>query len=446
MLVAVAVFAVPAAAHSGALRSATREPLVIPTWLFLSTGGGVVGASFLLSSFVTDRTFIERLHDRGYAAPSPGRALVALTRFVGVASLIAILALGFFGPEQPFRNLAILIVWVGWWGGYIASTYLVANTWPALNPFRTIAEFLPTLGLDYPERFGAWPSVAGLLALVWVEVVSPLADDPRLLAAVVLAYGIITVSGAVAFGADRWFASVDPVARAVALYGRVAPIGRTGEGFRLRLPGAALQDVRLGSRDEAAFVVGVLFVTTYDGFVGTGLWADFVRWIVGYGAPPLLVYLAAYLVGFGVFYGGYLWAARVARRSGDTFLTTGFLARRFAPSLLAIAAGYHIAHNLSTFLLLLPAFASALVAPLSPPQNPPVLAGLPGWFGGLELAFVLAGHLLAVWVAHATAYGLFPDRLQAIRSQYGITVVMIAYTMISLWIVSEPYVTPPFLS
>jgi hypothetical protein len=86
-----------------------------------------------------------------------------------------------------------------------------------------------------------------------------------------------------------------------------------------------------------------------------------------------------------------------------------------------------------------------LLSPVDPLQNPPILAGLPGWFGGLELAFVLLGHLLAIWVAHATAYELFPGRLQAIRSQYPFVLVMVAYTMISLWIVSQPAIEVPYL-
>jgi hypothetical protein len=63
----------------------------------------------------------------------------------------------------------------------------------------------------------------------------------------------------------------------------------------------------------------------------------------------------------------------------------------------------------------------------------------------LAVAFVLLGHLLAVWVAHASAYDVFPGRLQAVRSQYPFVVVMVLYTMTSLWIVSAPSATPPFV-
>jgi len=437
-----------AVAHSGTLRGATRESLSIPTWLFLATGGGAVGASFLLASFATDRAFVRSLHEWGRSL-DPGaarRVARGLGRLVGLVGLAAVLVVGLAVPAEGVRNLAILLVWVGWWGAFVASTYLLGNAWPAVNPFRTLAAALPTLDRPYPERLGAWPAVAGLLALVWIEVVSPLADDPRLLGGVVAGYGLLTVAGAVVFGPATWFTRADPVARALALYGAVAPVNRAEDGLRVRLPGAALRDLRLGHEPGAvAFVVGVLFVTTYDGFVATDLWAGAVRAAVGAGVPPLVAYGAAYLVGFALSYAVFRAAARSARRTANTYLTGREMARRFAPPLLAIAAGYHLAHNVGAVLTLAPALAVVAVAPLSPPLNPPTLVALPGWIGGVEIASVLLGHLLAVWVAHAVAFDLFPGRLQAIRSQYGVTAAMVLYTMTSLWIVSRPYAAPPFL-
>jgi len=435
-----------AAAHTGGLSGATRDPLAVPTWLFLLTGGGVVGVSFLLASFVTDRRLVAAVHDWGRRLPSPGRALRILARVVAVGLLALTVAVGYLGPATGVRNLAVLVVWVAWWGGYVASTYLFGNTWPALSPFRAVAESLPSLDRPYPDRLGAWPSVAGLLLLVWVEVVTPLADDPRLLATVLVIYTTVTLAGTVVVGVDDWFDNVDPLAHAFRLYGRLAPVGGDDGRLHLRLPGGALPDTALRGRDDVAFVVTLLFVTTYDGFVATGLWASVVRAVAGAGVPPLAVYFGAYLGGAGLFYLAYRVASRVGRRRAETYLSTDYLARRFAPALLPIAAGYHLAHNLGSVFVLAPTLAAVGAAPLSPPASPPQLAGLPSWFGGLELAFVLLGHLLAVWVAHATAYDLFPSRLQAVRSQYGVTAVMVGYTMLSLWIVAEPYVTPPFIA
>jgi hypothetical protein len=431
-------------AHGGGLRAASGS-LSVPTWLFLLTGGGVVGASFLLASFVTDRALIRAVHRWRRVTSSPLDSAVTLTRILSVVALLGVVAIGFLGPREMFRNAAILTVWVAWWAGYVASVYLLGNSWPALNPWRALAEWLPTLDVAYPEELGAWPSVAALLALVWLEVVSPLADDPRLLAWVVVAYSVVTLAGALVFGPDQWFESADPIARLFRYYSKVAPIQRGEKGLELRPPGAALTDADLADgRDEVAFVVAILWVTTYDGFVGTPLWVDAATWLVGMGVPAIALYPAAMLAGYGLFLGAYWLASRYSRQTADTYLTAEAIARRFAPSLLPIAAGYHLAHFLGLFVSLSPALVAALTNPLNPPINPSVVV-LPGWFGGLAVAFVLLGHLLAVWVAHASAYEVFPGRLQAVRSQYPFVVVMVLYTMTSLWIVSAPSAAPPFV-
>ncbi|MFC7096600.1 hypothetical protein [Halobaculum marinum] len=434
-----------AAAHAGGIRSAARETVTVPTWLFLATGGAVVGASFLLASAVTDRTYIRRIDTWGRSLPALGPLVRLVARGVGLAALAVTVAAGLFGPPDPLRNAAVLIVWVGWWGLFALSAYLVGNAWPAVDPFRAVAGAAPSLDREYPARLGSWPAVVGLLALVYLEVVTPLADDPFLLTLLVLGYLAISVAGSVVFGVDDWFGNADPVSRLLAAYGRVAPVARTADGLRLRLPGMGLTEAGwVDGRDDVGFVVAVVFVTTYDGFVGTALWADLAGPLVGVGVPALVVYLLAMLAGYGLFLGLYLAAARTARRTADTYVAPAELARRFAPSLLAIAAGYHLAHNLATALSLSPALATVLTAPLSPPAPVPVLV-VPGWVGAVGVAAVLGGHLLAVWVAHATAYDLFPDRLQAIRSQYGVTVAMVAYTMASLWIISRPGGAPPFV-
>lgn len=441
----------PALAHSGGLRATGRGTVSAPAWLFLLTGGAAVGVSFLLASFVTDRSLVDAVHGWSRALSLPTRPLWLLARTTGLLALVTVLYTGWFGPSRPLGSPAVLLVWVAWWGGVVAVAYLVGDAWPALDPFRTLAAggryATDRVGLDacpLPERLGAWPSVVGLLTLVWVELTGPLADDPGLLATVVAGYGLVAVAGGTVFG-EPWFERVDPVSRLLAAYGRVAPVARGPDGLRLRLPATSLSEPVEGGLGEAAFVVCVLYVTTYDGLVATGPWARAVETVVGWGLSPVSVYAGSYLGGFALAFGVYLLAALAARRFAATYRSPGSLALRFAPPLLAIAAGYHLAHNAGTVLALAPALVTALGSPLAPVAAPPRLL-LPGWFQGVEVAAVLAGHVLAVWVAHAAAYDAFPDRLQAVRSQYGVTAAMVGFTVLSLWIVSEPYVAPPFLA
>ncbi|MWG35925.1 hypothetical protein GQS65_15775 [Halomarina oriensis] len=466
-----------ASAHAGSLGSVT--PVSVPSWLFALTGGAVVVASFLFTSLLTDRDLIRAVNERGPTVQAPralalGRRLLAA---VGVVGLLAVVVVGLFVPAPPVANLAVLLVWVAWWAGYTTTVYLVGNTWPALNPFRTLAGSLPTLDRPLPARLATWPSVVGLLALVWLEVVSPLADAPRLLAGVAVGYTLLTLAGAVVFGSRTWFERVDPVSRVFRFYGALAPVQRVREGFVVGLPGAGLlthggTEGVVGRRrspdgpvradggvastaahrgrslvsggDDVAFVVALLWTTTFDGFVSTQVWADLAGPAVEWGAPPLAVYLAALVGGFGLFFGGYRLASALARRSAGSYVTSVELERRFAVALLPIAAGYHLAHFAGYFLTFSPALAAVLAAPLSPPANP-LLVVLPDWFGAIQLSFVVLGHLLGVWVAHSVAFETFTGRLQPLRSQYPYVVVMAAYTMTSMWLLMQPYTAPPFL-
>src|SRR5262249_30065369 len=53
---------------------------------------------------------------------------------------------------------------------------------------------------------------------------------------------------------------------------------------------------------------------------------------------------------------------------------------------------------------------------------------------------VVLGHMFAVYLAHATATWIFGDARPAVRSQYPMLLLMVGYTMISLWILAQPVV------
>jgi hypothetical protein len=349
------------------------------------------------------------------------------------------------------------------------ATYAVGNAWPALNPFRTLTGPLPTGLVEYPDRLGRWPAVAGLLLLIWLETTTPVTTDPRLLGVAVAGYGVVTVAGALLVGRDAWFHNGDPVSVFLRFYGRVAPFRWTDGRLRASIPAmrlvsgpAELVDQRADAGeshaagdgdtdgrlvtglDDVAFAVALVWELTFSGFVTTEQGAAAIRTVAGIGLPPLLVYGLLFLGGFGVFYGAFRLAARVAVSRILTARPPRELTVAFAPSLVAIAAGYHLAHYFAFFLSLAPSLADVLASPLSAPTNPVVLT-LPGWVSALNIAFVLVGHLVAIWVAHSTAYRLFPSRLQAIRSQYPFVFVMVGYTAVSLWLISLPTTTPAFL-
>lgn len=427
--------------------SGSGGDVTVPTWLYLATGGGVIGAMALLSMLVTDRTVIEGYHERAVGLPADALsgAGSALLGIVGIAGLAFVVSVGVAGPSTGLVSGAVLLTFVGARAALTMGAYAVGNPWPAMNPWRRLAAALPNLGRSYPEQAGHWPAVAALLALIWLEVVAPLSSSPRALTGAVAGYSLLTIAGGVVFPTDAWFRRADPLSVWFRCYGSVAPIQRTGNGLALRAPGARLgDDDVLTDLSGVAFAVLLVWELTYSGFIVTPPGARVVEAAVGLGLPAELVYLLVLVGGFALFWRVYWAAAGLTRRHAGTYLSRRYLAIRFGPALLAIAAGYHFAHYAGFAIQLWPAFLDSLAMPLSPPANPTRYA-LPGWFGYVEIAGILLGHVLAVWVAHTVSFELFPGKLQAIRSEYPFVAVMVLFTVASLWLVSMPEAGAPYV-
>ncbi|MEF8801363.1 MAG: hypothetical protein V5A38_11935 [Halolamina sp.] len=454
LVFAITVFGRPALAHGGP--GIQSQPVDTPIWLFLLTGGGVIAVSFLLTSFVTDRGVLDAYHERRLSVP--GGAVIRdwgtyIAAILGVAGLAAVLVIGVFGPPDPGRNLAVLLVWAVWWAGFTISTYLIGNAWPAIDPFARLTDLLPERGgVDLPAWVGRWPAVAGLLLLVWLEVVSNVASDPIQLATVVGLYAVASLVGSAILGSKTWRRQIDPISNVFRLYGKIAPVQRSEDGLVLAAPGAGLANLddpdepTAGTtlQSEVGFVIALLWVTSYDGFVATPGWEALAGPVVRAGLPAELTYFGALLLGYGLFLAAYWWASKLVRRAGRTFRSRVAIGAAFAPSLVPIAAGYHLGHYLPYFLRLAPSSAVVAASPLSPPLGPPVLV-LPGWVASIGPIAVLAGHVLAVWVAHSRAFELFTGKLQPIRSQYPYVLVMVLYTMTGLWLLAQPTIDAPFL-
>jgi len=60
------------------------------------------------------------------------------------------------------------------------------------------------------------------------------------------------------------------------------------------------------------------------------------------------------------------------------------------------------------------------------------------WYGAVFL--IVTGHVIAVVLAHVAALRLFGSARAAAASQVPMVALMVAYTMLSLWILAQPIV------
>ena len=201
------------------------------------------------------------------------------------------------------------------------------------------------------------------------------------------------------------------------------------------------------------FVLLLLSTVTFDGFTATPAWARLegalYAALTPLGESRLTVIDTRGLLLFPLlFLLVYLAFARWMARMGDDQLPAATVARLFVLSLVPIAIAYHLAHYF-TYLLIQGQLLIRLASdPLGYGWNlfgtaryrPDI--GVVGaravWY--TAVVAIVIGHVLAVYVAHVVALREFRDRRAALRSQLPMLVLMVGYTVVSLWIIAQPIV------
>ena len=213
------------------------------------------------------------------------------------------------------------------------------------------------------------------------------------------------------------------------------------------------------------FVLLLLSTVTFDGFKETPLWTELLQWaalepalyplrlaVDGFGFDFLAVLstimLLLFPLGFFVVYMVFSKFAKTASGSERPLLD---IAGLFVLSLVPIAVAYHLTHYLAYLLisgqLIIPlvsdpfGFGWNLFGTAENKMDIGIIGARFVWY--TAVVTIVTGHVLAVGVAHIVALKTFGTTRAALRSQYPFLVLMIGYTVTSLWILSQPIVENP---
>lgn len=429
-------------------------PLPLPL-LFAGAGATVALTALWLS--VTDRTAasVRRRRPVLTVSESAAHRLCHGIRGLFFAGVVAALFLGFVGRRVAAENFATVFTWPVWFRGVALLAIAFGNPWGVLSPWRTVyrglvrveGRELAVLG-EYPSTVGRWPAVAGFVLLFGVvENLTVVPRSPRLTTALLGVYALGMIGGATLFG-RTWLRRADPLGVFYGLFGRVSTVdvSRTDEGgyaVALRPPWQGCLEPVDGV-PLVLFVVAAVYTVSFDGFTNTQLFQTVlfaVRDTLGTGPGTSVLLYGTGLVGFVLAYGATSWTVERLGEGTDREWTA--TARGFAPTVLPIAAAYEVAHN---YPYVIRNLGQLLVVSIQWTGIRIESFSLLGWlslpvFWGSQVVLIVLGHVVAVVAAHYVAIERYDTASAARRGHVPLVVLMVGYTVLSLWIISQPVVS-----
>jgi len=429
-------------------------------------------------------------------------SILLLIRLLSVSILVTILVSGFFGSSNPYQNISPVLVWVIWWVGIVFICALVGDLWALINPFLMLFVWIQRftikafqvhrfgLNIPYPESFSMWPAVLGLIGFFWAELLWGGGSEPFSLAIIVTLYGICTLLGMYIFSPNTWLQHADPFTLVFSIFSRFSPLEiRVKRNHRssncnlqicrfsiedcvngpmcithahpkqielnLRIPAVGLLEVERVPLSMMVFVLILLSSVTFDGFLETPFWFGILDRtldgeIIAVGHIAFILFPTIFCLAYLSVCWLMLRAAILAAGGLDKLAIKhpSDIACSFVLTLVPIAIAYHLAHYLS-FLLITGQYVVPLISdPLGLGWNLfntadynvniGVLDAKTAWY--IAVATVVFGHVFSVYIAHIAAKRIFHDKRVVFWGQIPMIILMVIYTMLSLWILAQPMV------
>ncbi|MDQ6649763.1 MAG: hypothetical protein M3Z02_06565 [Actinomycetota bacterium] len=440
-----------------------RYELPIPLLLFVLGGAGVVLLSFVL---VLPRAVAARNEEAPPPDRTPLRRLSPAGAGASFVGLLFLVVAGLVGSQTVSENIVPTVFWLLVWIAVPLSCGLLGDWTQVVNPFAAIATVTDStslrravLGREQPVRWpaalGWWPAAGIFFVLACGELIyNHTATLPRVTATGLLGYFLVSAFLGLLFGRE-WRTCGEVFSVLFATWGRLGYFRFGAPGRRRYAGGLAVPFEATPSR--VAFVLLLLVSVSFDGLLATPIWTRFSRGLPGplrVGSAGLeglttvafLLLAALTCLVFGAF------AVAVAR-AGAHRVGPGIALAGLLPSLLPIAFGYLLAHNVQYLLvnaqLLFPLIGNPIGTQSWPIHLPnpfndsfevhvALLPTAAYWY--IAMVVIIAVHVVAVVLAHRHLGTATGDQQRARRSEYPWVAAMVAYTMLSLWLLAQPLV------
>ena len=354
---------------------------------------------------------------------------------IGIAVFAIAVYAGLAGEQTDLQhNLLPVVLYVHFWVGLAIVSVFLGDVFRAFNPWRALARGAAAAGraigvrfqppLAYPGRLGRWPAALGIVVFAAVELVYSADVTPRGLAVLAIVYAVFQLVGMAAFGIDRWSDRADPFGVYFGLFARLSPLRWERARLWVRTPLSGLTGLTA--------IPGTAAVVC----VSTSTWRS------AFTDPTQLGRLAGLLVMVTLIYSVFRLGTYGMRTVGR-HRQSGYLAGRFAHSLVPIALAYVVAHYFSLLATSGQDLGYLISDPLGKGSD---LFGTADWTTNLgivsttavwlvQVCALVVGHVSGLAAAHDRALVMY-DGKAAAQSQYWMLAVMVGFTCLGLWLLS----------
>ncbi len=427
--------------------------LPIPFWMYLYGGAAAIVVSFLIIGFFFNNNINPTNYPKRDISKNlfvrflNARKTVALLKVLSVFLLFLTIISGFIGTNRSTANFNMTFFWIIFVLGLMYFTALFGNVWAILNPLKIIADKAETLwpklikgNTKYPEKLGYYPALLLYFIFIWIELF--FGTTPFSLSFLILYYFVFNIYGVLVFGKKDWFKYGEFFSVLLRLIGKIALFENDKGVVYARPPFVGLLKGKAEQLSLLFFIIFMLSSTAFDGFHNTQIFYDLIPVNVNSYLLSQTIGLAFSLVFFLLIYLILMFLAKLITKSAIPLRN---LALQFSFSLIPIALVYNIAH----YYTLLLTQGQTIIRLISDPFgfgwdlfhsagyeiNYAVIDMNFIWHS--QIAFILVGHIAAVYIAHIIALRTFPTHKKALLSQIPMLILMVVYTMIGLWILAQ---------
>jgi hypothetical protein len=443
-----------------------RADLPIPEWLFGWAATMVLVVSFVALAVLWPDPRLQqegwRPLPRGIGRLLASRPVEVACGAIGVLLLAVVVYSGLRGTQSSTANFAPTFIYVIFWVGLVPASVLLGDVFKAFNPWRAIGRAVGWVArgaargelpapLAYPRRLGRWPAAVGIFAFAAMELVASNGDRPENLAIATLVYSALTFVAMALYGVETWLERGEAFSVYFNLFSRLSPVEtRDGVvGLRRPLAGLPALEALPGTVPLLAVMIGSV---TFDGAAEAPIWTGIAPDIAGLfedlGLSPQGALELTFLLGLAaailIVYAFYRLGVVGVRSVGGGF-SVSRLAGAFVHSLVPIALAYVAAHYFTLLLFQGQAIGFLASDPLGDgadlfgTADSQIDYGVIGanatWYW--QVGFVVAGHVAALTLAHDRALAIYDDAGLAVRSQYWMLAVMVGFTSLALWLLSQ---------